>query len=335
MKIYRLALLTFVLTFVITTALGGFYVKRKIYIHSIQKQFSQITQKLNENGLDIAYDHLTFSYLPFSKIMTAENFIIYNMFDYGKFNWEMGKLSIKDSCTNFNKISLFPAPQQSITFNHHKFDLGLKDIRIVEQHNDKNIQSLALKVNGLTLNNLFEAEKLIIDLSLPENEKMTSKQSIELLNVKIDDQVETPLLRKIDRIMVKFDTYGMIDTQDHSDDILAKWQKKGGYANIEKFIVRWEPLVLVGKGNFTFDSDKQSNIKLNTTSKGLVETLEMLNEGKAIDNSGFYVVKILLDGKAYKLKEDDQYKTVTTSLMIKGNKVLLENVPIYEYISQK
>ncbi|MFV0626980.1 MAG: DUF2125 domain-containing protein [Alphaproteobacteria bacterium] len=333
-KKYRFALFTFVLTFVLTMAAFGFFIKRNSFISEIKKQITRSTELLNAQGIDVSYENLSFSRVPFAPIMSVENFRVYDVYDVAKFDWNLGNVTIKDNFFNFGKLSLFPAQKETITINNHKYDFGVNEFRIVEEHDEKNINKLSFELKNVTVGNLFDAEEINLKLKIPEQGRITSQNSIEFKQVQISDNVQTPLLRKIDRILLKFSTLGTIKSEDTSDNIWGKWIANNGSANIDKLIIRWEPLVLVGKGNLTFDSNKESNIKLNTTSKGLLETLEMLNEQKTIDSASYYVVKLLIENKAYKLKEEDDYKTSTTSVMIKGSKVLLENVPIYDMLQK-
>ena len=100
--------------------------------------------------------------------------------------------------------------------------------------------------------------------------------------------------------------------------------------DIKKLIVEWAPLTMVAHGDLYFNEKLAPVLHLNTSSKGLEETIDMLQDN-FLESKGVFVAKILLNNKSFKLNKDDKYYTVTTPININSNQILIENIPIKNF----
>ena len=109
------------------------------------------------------------------------------------------------------------------------------------------------------------------------------------------------------------------------------WLAQDGYIDVKKLMVNWSPLSLIGEGELNFNENYIPKIKLSTSSKGLFELIENLEQKKWLDSKGVFVAKILLENKAFKIKDSDKHLSVVTPISYNDNILTVEKISIKKF----
>lgn len=332
-QLHSLTLSAALIAAIITYVLYWVIVQRAFCLNLIKTEINKFQASLQEIGYDIAYEKADFSDLsPFSMV-TFKNFKIYatNPDDY--FEWSVPQLKINAGMFNAEAVSVSTSRNQDFQKGNKKYpaefpvldialkfdkEIGLKDITI--EGVGLNIQGLAT-IDGLKIASQRMAPRQISDFT------PFFENHIELKDITISEDIDFPLLKKIERIYANANIIGVISAQESYGKSFNAWLRLGGIIDIKKLIINWQPLILVGRGDLYFNDKLEPNLHLNTSSKAFVEVLDKLQD-YFLERKGVFVAKILLNNKSFKINKDDKYYTVTTPININSNQILIENIPV-------
>ena len=332
-QMHSLTLLAALIAAIITYVLYWVIVQRAFCLNLIKTEINKFQASLQEIGYDIAYEKADFSDLsPFSMV-TFKNFKIYatNPDDY--FEWSVPQLEINAGMFNAETVSVSTSRNQDFQKGNKRYpaefpvfdielkfdkEIGLKDITI--EGVGLNIQGLAT-IDSLKIASQRMAPRQISDFT------PFFENHIELKDITISEDIDFPLLKKIERIYANANIIGVISAQESYSKSFNAWLRLGGIIDIKKLIINWQPLILVGRGDLYFNDKLEPNLHLNTSSKAFVEVLDKLQDN-FLERKGVFVAKILLNNKSFKINKDDKYYTVTTPININSNQILIENIPV-------
>lgn len=306
----------FVVASIVTMVILWSIANRINYISHMKSQINTMISNINEMGFDFAYDNFSTSYIPFTKAIKFENFRIYNLYEGEEFALNLGDMSISTPFINHNKISISLGGEQHLITKRDDLIVAIKSISIYSEYRNKKMKKISIETGDVYINKLMNIGNLKIDLSKVDDGQNIAKIDTLITNVKIDDSLSFPLIRNIDKLALNLEI-----------PIGFKLRANNSKIYIDKAIVKWDPLLLVGKGNIYMNADGL-DIRLNTTSKGLFETLEMINQAKLLDEDSFEILKIMIETESYKLRPEDKYNTTTTSIRYKSSQVSINSVPI-------
>lgn len=330
------------LTALITAAIGimltwaGF--ERHKAISRVQNEFDDFANSLAAVGYDLAYDRLTFSSFSPWQIMRVENLRIYSLDGSNYWEWKCPELALSTDLWDANKIRLHFSSRQSIQRGLKIWEVNVPQIGSeVQISKDGKLQSFSIQAQDLSVNNLFTAEQFnLAGQRMAPHQIKEHSPFIDLVadvrNVDIDDITGWPLNKHIDHLYLNSEVIGVLEKQPIYSESLYNWIENGGNIEIRRMIINWKPLVLVGKGDLYFDEALNPKLSVNTSSIALIETLDRLNQNGMLDDKGVFVAKILLSNKAFKKKGTDQYFTVTTPVRMDKEQVLIENIPVKNFI---
>ena len=136
---------------------------------------------------------------------------------------------------------------------------------------------------------------------------------------------------KIDMIFAETDVMGKVHGNTSYRSAIYEWLEAGGYINMKYVSLNWKPLALVGRGSLYFNEKLEPNLHLDTSSKGLAESMDSMLQYQWLDGKGVFVSKILLGNKAFKLSPKDKYLTVIAPIDYKDSKLLIENITVAKF----
>ncbi len=333
------------LTALITAAIGVMAIwatlERGKVISRIENEFDNFTNSLNAVGYDLAYDKLNFSYLSPWQVLRVDNLRIYSLDGSNYWEWICPELALSSGIWNADKIKLHLSRSQTI-----KHGLKTWNVSLPESENtlyltkDGSLQSITIQAKDISAGRLFTAKQmsLVLQRAIPHQIKELSSAFnliTEAKDINIDDMTGWPLNKQIDHLYLEADIIGILEKQDIYSESVYNWVERGGNIEIRRMIINWKPLVLVGKGDLYFNEGLEPKLSLNTSSIALIETLDRLNQNQMLDDKGVFVAKILLNNKAFKKKGTDPYLTVTTPIRMNKEQVLIENIPIKNFIPEQ
>ena len=327
-------LLTAMLVFAAASLCILAYLQRVYGLNQLKREINKIQASLAEVGWDMAYDNAESSTFLLSAPLTFKNFRLYAL--DGSKEWKAEEIKIKaglfDNGHVIPEISrvqtltvngkVYPAEIPVLDINLY-FDktLGLKEI---------SIEGMGWNIRGLaTIDSLRLASQRMAPLNISELTPFFENH-LEIKGAQISEDVDFPLRKRIGRIYANANIIGMMKSRPTYTESLSDWLRLGGVVDIRKLIVEWAPLTMVAHGDLYFNEKLEPNLHWNTSSKGLAETLDMLQDN-FLERKGVFVAKILLNNKAFKLNEDDLYDTVTTPININTGQILIENIPLKKF----
>lgn len=303
---YSSLIISFIATTIISILLLWVIATRIYYIITVEKHTKEFIVELNKQGYDLAYEEFSKSYIPFTNPISFKNIKIYNLCDDMKVEISFENVKISKPIFNFSIENINFQGNKEIVLGDEKHELDIN--RMLIKHKDSNDFIMA----DVSVNNLIKFGHINI-------KQQEDRYEFDMQDIALNDKIEIPLLRHIEKLNLQ------IKLNNNFSHI------NSNKIDIDKFIIRWEPLLLVGKGNISFTPEENITFRTSTTSKGLLETLEMLNEKSMIDETGFDIVNMMLSTQAYRLNPEDKYSTITTSINMINNQILIGNVSIYEF----
>ena len=164
------------------------------------------------------------------------------------------------------------------------------------------------------------------------NNDMTFLENyLEIANTQLNPMTFPNLPQKIDEFYINADILGKIDFKNSYFDDIKSWISSSGKIDIKKLILNWKPLVLVSKGTLNIDENFSSDLKLLSTSNGMLETLDIAENAGLFDKKGVFVAKIILGNKATPSSENDGTYTIISPINWSKQGLTLESVPLISY----
>ena len=329
-----LVLLTAFLSFAVVGLGIWAYLQRVYGLNLLNREINKIQASLLEAGWDMAYDKAESSAFPLFAPLTFQNFRLYAL--DGSKEWKTEELKIGAGLFNCGHITPKASRKQTLTLNGKVYpaEIPVLDIDLYFDRalglKEASIEGMGWNIRGLgTVDSLRLAAQRMAPLNISELTPFFENH-LEVAGIQISEDVDFPLRKRINRIYANANIIGMITSKPTYTESLSAWLRLGGVFDIRKLIVEWAPLTMVARGDLYFNEKLEPNLHLNTSSKGLNETLDMLQDN-FLERKGVFVAKILLNNKAFKLNKDDRYYTVTTPVNVNANQILIENIPLKKF----
>lgn len=307
---------------------------RNAMIHNFKTELLRLEKYLNEFQLDLAYDNIEFNNIFFHPLVQIDNLQIYNLQGRELWRLNIAKVTAQPGLLNVNKLSFQTEGAASFSFGADKFPVsGAASLKIIAGQQG-GFNMLHFRLSDADIKNLAKIKEAKLDIrslhSLQHEALiMPSLEShIEIRGIKLNGLLKYPLSSDIQRIYAKTSVMGTIPLKDSLYLGLETWLQTGGFVDIPKLIVNWQPLALVGRGTINFNEELHPRINIQTSSKAMTELLNDLQKNGFLDRKGVFVANILLNSKAFQLNEDDKYLTLTTPVSYRDNKLAVENITV-------
>lgn len=311
------------------------YLQRRATVTAIRNQYEFITSSLNEFGLDIAYDHIEFNALWPYKLVKAENFKIYTLSADDYKEWSVKELAIDSGFFTSKKLNILPARKQNLQIGEDNYKISARRSDISMEISTQGLNNLIVKLYDYDISNIadigefsFAARK--ISSQQINDEAPFLKTFIDIHNIKLNGLLNYPLSQDISRIYFNGEIIGNFKKAEDIQASLNDWLFRNGRIEVKALTVNWMPLLLVGKGSIYFNEKFKPIVKLNTTSKALLDLINQLDTKNYLDNKGVFVTKILLGNKAYKANPEDKYLTVSTPIDYQDGEITIEKISVYK-----
>ncbi|MBE6459196.1 MAG: DUF2125 domain-containing protein [Alphaproteobacteria bacterium] len=330
----RLLIFSFLFSFVLMFCFIAVTMIRNTMIHSFKTELLKLEKHLNEFQLDLAYDNIEFNNIFFYPLVKIDNLQIYNL--QGRELWKINIATVTGRPEIFSSQKLNLSFDTPISFSYGQkttllsANAGLK----ISANQQGNFDTIHFRMRSIDIKDFAKIKKISFDIrSLHSMQQealiMPSLEShIEIRDIELNGLLKYPLSSKIQRIYIKTNVMGSISINDSLHTGLENWLQNGGFADIQKLVINWNPLTLVGRGSINFNEQLHPRINLNTSSKALIELLTDSQKNGFLDRKGVFVANILLNAKAFKLHKDDKYLTLTTPISYQDNKLAIENVTV-------
>lgn len=295
-------------------------------ISQVKQELVKLIASLNEAGYDIAYDKISFSPIsPFS-IAKIKNFQLYN----NEWKWRIAELNINAGLLNFGNMSIKPSEKQEFVRDGESHPVDMSEANILLSFDNNGLYSILAEARKININGLADIKSL--QAAVQRSEDKETKVYVVKLDARNIDLADNSLNMEnnIEEIFADLKINGGISNGETYRQSMRLWQENGGDIEVNKLIINWKPLVMVGKGNLAFDENLEPQLQLVTTSKGLIETLDNLGKAGAVDSKNVFVAKILLGNKAQKIAEGKDDYSIMAPIFAAPGKVMIENIPIIE-----
>lgn len=295
----------------------------------------QIISSLNELGVDLAYDNISFSPLFFTPLMKIDNPQLYSLDANDYWKLQFSDIRAYPQLGDSRKLRLNFSLSGEAVFNNELYSLELAQALTELQYSTEGFAELLIQAKDINLKGFAKTAQLSL-LVQKSNLQSANKDAalpsfsaaLEFKDVNINTAANSPLSPHLKLFHLQADAIGELPWRDGLLTSLENWSKSGGFVDIKNMVLQWKPLTLVGRGNLKLNSALLPNISLNTSSKGLLRLLDDLQDLGIIDAKNVYVTKILLSNKAYRLSPDDDELTITTPISYTDGKISIENLVI-------
>lgn len=307
--------------------------QRAFCLNLMIAEIKKIQNSLLEVGMDIAYDKAEFSKLsPFS-LIKFDNFKIYSLNAQNYWEWNIPELKINSSLFDCGHLTISTNRNQEFVLKTKSYPVEIPVLKIALDFNKEiglkeiSIEGMALNIQGLaTIDSLKFASQRMAPMQVSELTPLFENH-FEIKKLTISEEIKFPLIKEINRIYLNANIIGVLSDKETYSQSVDTWLRLGGIIDIRKLIIDWKPLLMLGRGDLYFNDKLEPNLHLNTSSKGLVNVLDKLQDN-ILDRKGVFVAKILLNNKSFKLNKTDEYFTVTTPININYDQMLIENIPV-------
>ena len=331
----KLGIFSFLFSFTVIVTFIDMTLTRNAAIREIKKSILTWQNYLNEAGLDIAYENIRFNNIFIYPLLEIDGLQIYNLKGEHLWSFKTDKLSFRLGWLNSKKLKAGGAAQSVFLFDGKAHPIALPGISLtVSTSSDGAFKDLQLDLKDSEIKDFAKVRELTFALrrhKLPEKTSAlfpSFESHLEIKDVAINGLRQYPLTSKIGRIYAKFNLRGQIKPDEFFAPAVETWLHEGGFIAISNLIVHWPPLILVGRGDINFSEDFAPRVHVKTSSKAFLNLLEDLNKNESFERKGLFVSKILLSNKAFKLRDNDQYLTVTTPVDYRDGKLTVENIPV-------
>ncbi len=307
---------------------------RSYGVSLLKKDFIKLINSLNAAGYDIAYDDIEFTPVSPFKIMKIENFKLYKGSQEDRWEWVIPEVLLNAGLVNYQNLTLKLSAEQTFKYNNEVRNITAEAPVIELRFNDYGFQLLSGDIRNIKIENLAEIESLRIGSQrmapLQINKESPFLENyIGISNITLLTGNTWNLSPNIEELYLNANVMGTMEEMPNYKDSIIKWRNDGGFIEIKKLIVNWQPLVMVSRGSLRFDENFSPRLRLITTSKALIDTLDDLEAAKILDRKGVFVTKILLGNKAIKNSESEMYYTVVSPLTATPQEITIEGIPVW------
>lgn len=331
----RLGVFSFIFAFVVMTTFIDITLSRNAAIRTLKAGIARLTSSLNEVGLDIAYDKISFNNIFIYPLVEIENLQLYNLRGTELWKVRFAGISGRPGLFSSRRINLDFAGDIEISVNENRYntDIGSAQTRI-EMEKDGSLQELQVYLKDMQIKDIAKIADITLAMRKLHNSISaralipTIESHLEVNDITLNGLLNYPLTSEIRRIYANFNLMGSLDDGDTFLLAAENWLHTGGFIEIPSLVVSWNPLLLVGRGTVTFNENFSPKLQLQTSSKALLDLLNDLQEKSFLERKGVFVANILLGAKAFKMHEDDKYLTITTPITYRDNKLAIENITV-------
>ena len=311
---------------------------RNIAIKQVRWQMQQTFSKLNELGLDIAYDNIKFNSMFFSPLVKIDNFQIYNIKGLNSWSVKFNVVKAYPNIFGTPKIRFESSDGGLFSLNDFSATMISQQTFLDISNQNNKLDELVFHAENIDIKNFAKIEK--IAFLLQSTKQNTTNQAMiipsyesffEVNSVDINGLVNYPLSSKLKLLYAKTNILGNLPDDDYLLTSLETWLKEGGFIEVPNLIVQWEPLTLVGRGTINFNEVFSPRIDFNTSSKGLLRLIKDLQENEFLDSKNVFVANIMLSNKAFKMNPDDTELTISTPISYADKKITIENLTIKDF----
>lgn len=326
-----------ILTFVGGLVIINSYLQRRAVINQIKNSINYTIKSLNQSGWDAAYDEVAFRPVYPGDLVRFKNLTFYRPDNADEFSIKMPELIISSGFINAQTFDVrFPqgmvisslGQEHKVSFENYDFSAEASEGQLL---NNIIWQAENIKISGWAdIAKISLASRIIAPQQINDQSPFF-KIYLEAENIKLNGLLDYPLSQNIDRVYLESDVIGQIKAEDNFMQALNSWLARGGNIEIRNMTLNWLPLIMVAKGNLYFNDNLKPIVRLNTSSKALLELLDELDNKKWLDSKGIFVAKILLGSKAYKAAPEDKYLTVTSPITIQEDALLIEKIAVKKW----
>lgn len=336
-RISRLGLGTFLFTALLTFSGLWVVLSRAYYIGVIKNEIVRVQTSLNESGWDVAYNNIEFSPSYPGKIIKVQDFQFYSLYQGKDFKIEIPYLEVSADLFNPRKLTVNLSPEMDIVYKNKTYHLDIPNpLILIDIDAHDRMAHLLASAKEINIRNTMQIGDLLISAvrKTPANVSGAVPAwgcDLLLSGLKFDKKFEIALADKIDMIFIDADIMGKVSGNKSYRSAIYEWLEAGGFVNLKYVSLNWKPLALVGRGSLHFNEKLEPNLHLDTSSKGLLESMDSMLQYQWLESKGVFVSKILLGNKAFKLSPKDKYLTVTAPIDFKDRKLQIENITVAKF----
>lgn len=336
LKNNRLSFFSFLFSFVVMVTFIDITLSRNAAIRVLKSGIAGLTSKLNEAGFDLAWDNIKFNNIFIYPLIEIENLQLYNLRGTKLWKVKISELTGRPGLFNLRRLNFRFDGRNELTIDGQTRDAEISSAKIiVELRKDNGFKELETYLKDIRIKDFAKIKNATLAVRrLPDAAASarvlvpTLESHLEISDVTLNGLINYPLTSQIRRIYANFNLMGSLTDGDSLLLAAENWLHTGGFVEIPSVIVSWSPLLLVGRGDITFNEKFSPKLQLQTSSKAMLDLLNDLQEKSFLERKGVFVANILLGAKAYKLHEDDKYLTLTTPITYRDNKLAIENITV-------
>ena len=306
---------------------------RNYGVDSLKKELGKIIESVNVSGYDIAYDQIEFSTVSPFKIMEIKNFKLYKIADT---RWELTipEVRLNADILNYKKLNLDVSRHALLNIGQQEYPVNLEGAVISLTFDDCGFYNLAGEMRDLLISRIAKIETVKFATQRTQAKALTGSKPflenyLELANIDLLTNNTWNMSPRIDEFYINANIIGKITGAKSYQQALRKWKDNDGSIEVKKLILNWKPLVMVSRGNIYLDGQFNPSLKLITTSKALIETMDNLEKAEVLEKKGVFVSKIVLSNKARKISEDEDFYTIITPLTLSSDEMTIEGIPVW------
>lgn len=332
--INRYMVLSFILFFFLSYTIVLIFLVRGYTVNILKNEYIKLQTSLNDMGWDVAYEDLSFNKLwPFD-LVKAKDLKIYKLSDGIATGINISKLTLNPSLYNGSKINIEISPDLSISKKGKTLNIEIQKQHISAKYTEaEGLREILLELQGINIKDYAEIEEIQFGAQrmAPQSINLQApffENHLVVNNVVFASNQDLILTDTIEKIYLNANIIGQIKSSDSYKDSIYDWLALDGYFDIKTFVINWKPLLLVGKGSLYFNEKLEPNLRLSTSSKAMITTLDILEKKELLDRKGVFVTRILLANKAFTLSPLDEHDTVVTPIHYKDKKLSVENITV-------
>ena len=336
-RISRLGVGTFLFTALLTFSGLWVVLSRAYYIGVIKNEIVRLQNSLNEAGWDVAYNSIEFSPSYPGELIKVQDFQFYSLYQGRDFKIEIPYLEVSADLFNPRKLTVNPAPEMDVVYKNTTYHLDIPNpLILIDIDAHDRMAHLLASAKEINIRNTMQIGDLLISAvrKTPANVSGAVPAwgcNMLLSGMRFDKKYEIALADKIDMIFIDADIMGKVSGNRSYRSAIYEWLEAGGFVNLKYVSLNWKPLALVGRGSLHFNEKLEPNLHLDTSSKGLLESMDSMLQYQWLESKGVFVSKILLGNKAFKLSPKDKYLTVTAPIDFKDRKLQIENITVAKF----
>lgn len=327
-------ILAFLFSFTLVLTFIDITLSRNAAIRTLKNRLAIITKDLNNAGLDIAYDQISFNNIFIYPLVEIKNLQLYNLRDRHLWKLKLNNIEGRPGLFNARKLKInFNNGDFSLDETRHALNINNTDITLELKENGE-FKEIEAYLTNTQIKDFAKIENIIFAARSLNNTVSarvlapTLESHLDIKDVALNGLLNYPLTSKINRIYGKFNLMGNLNNGETLQLAAENWLQQGGFIEIPSLTISWDPLLLVGRGEISFDENFAPKFQIQTTSKAMLELLNDLQEKNFLNRKGVFVANVLLNAKAFKLHEEDKHLTITTPITYRDNKLAIENITV-------